>query len=304
MRVYFVGMGALVGCATATDGSTATSDTSAPLTGPWRAVQVETVASLSGADGLLLLDDGRLVVSDPAGNELRFVDPATGADTPFVDALQEPYGITADADGNVLVANWAAQNALSVAPDGSTDVFATTSDRFGNVYVDSPTGDVYLPSFQSGLLERITSDGTRETLSKGQVGAGLHAVMFDDERTLYTGYVLTGEIHRHDDAGVGSLFATLPGRLGNLLWYDGRLYATGWDTHRVYTIDENGEVTTFAGRRRPGTADGAIEDARFESPNGLVVDPAASVMYVSESQGRVRRITLERTPASPGPDSR
>ncbi len=130
-------------------------------------------------------------------------------------------------------------------------------------------------------------------VSEGEPGKGLHAVAFDDERPLYTGYVNAGEIYRHEADDTRTLLATLPGRLGNLLWLDDRLLATSFDTHRIFTVTREGTVEVWAGRPRPGDADGTGEEARFESPNGLLRD--GDTLYVTES----RRARLGSAPADP-----
>ena len=232
------------------------------------------------------------MVSAPEADELWTLDLASGQATLFSDAVAEPYGLATHPSGDVLVANWDAQNILRITPSGEGSVFADTPDRFGNVYVDAATGDVYLPEFSTGRLERMTPDGDRELVSEGVVNQGLHAVMFDDARVLYTGYVNSGEIYRHDVDGVPVLWATLPGRLGNLLWVDGQMLATSFDTHRIFAVSPDGDVDVWAGRPRPAHIDGSGEDARFESPNGLLREDAT--LYVTESVGRVRRIALAR----------
>lgn len=261
-------------------------------TGPPTAGEVSTLTSaLAGADGIALTDHDTILVSQPSINFVQELS-LQGVASPYVRDLNEPYGISLDAQGRLYIANWGTQQVLRAGSDGVTEVFAEMDDDVGNVWVKPDTQDVYLPSFNTGLLEKVDAQGARSEVSTGQQNDGLHAVMFDDQGRLYTGYVWTGEIYRHDAQGVGTLLATLPGELGNLLWVDGVLIASSWGARRLYTVSEDGEVAVFAGSGQLGSLDGDALEARFESPNGLAWDPEGGWLYVAESTGSVRRIEL------------
>jgi len=73
---------------------------------------------------------------------------------------------------------------------------------------------------------------------------------------------------------------------------EGNLYVTEYAGHRIRKITPQGEVTTFAGDGWQGDVNGPRESARFNRPEGIVVDTKTGDLYVTEeSNHRIRRIS-------------
>jgi DNA-binding beta-propeller fold protein YncE len=70
----------------------------------------------------------------------------------------------------------------------------------------------------------------------------------------------------------------------------GNVYVADGGNHRIRKITPGGEVTTVAGATF-GFRDGPAEAARFNTPRGLAVDAAGSILVADAGNHRVRRIT-------------
>ena len=65
--------------------------------------------------------------------------------------------------------------------------------------------------------------------------------------------------------------------------------------HCIRKITPEGVVSTFAGRpRSPGYADGALREAQFDQPFGIIYDKATGTFYVADMVNRrIRTISIE-----------
>ncbi len=65
--------------------------------------------------------------------------------------------------------------------------------------------------------------------------------------------------------------------------------------HCIRKVTPEGIVSTFAGRpERYGYADGALRDAQFDQPNGIIYDKEQGVFYVADMKNRrIRKIATE-----------
>lgn len=69
----------------------------------------------------------------------------------------------------------------------------------------------------------------------------------------------------------------------------GRVYVADSENHRVHRI-ELGVVKTLAGLAQPGLVDGDREQARFDTPSGIVADPEGRVYLTDSGNHRLRVI--------------
>jgi sugar lactone lactonase YvrE len=69
----------------------------------------------------------------------------------------------------------------------------------------------------------------------------------------------------------------------------GKIYFTDTDNNKVKVIGD-GQVTTLAGSV-VGYLDGPALQARFDSPEGLIVDPAGTIYVADKHNHRIRKIT-------------
>ena len=72
-------------------------------------------------------------------------------------------------------------------------------------------------------------------------------------------------------------------------------YVCDGENHCIRKITPTGQVSTFAGRpERPGYSDGALRDAQFDNPFGIIYDEINQVFYVADRDNRrLRTIAVE-----------
>ncbi len=259
-------------------------------------------AGLGRPTGIDVDGSGDLYVTDPAYNLLRKITPG-GVVTTLAGSVggpgwsdgvgeaarfEQPYGIAADANGNVYVVDRGPGTVRKVAPDCRTSTLAgfpwshghvdgmgavarfdfpngVAVDGEGNLYVtdaglDAPAGTA------AGTVRKIKPDGTVSTLAGKR-----------------------GEPGSSDGLGEAARFR-MP--VGVAVDGSGHVYVADSDNHTVRRITPAGIVSTMAGLAgSPGYADGVGNAARFRSPLGIAVDHAGN-LYVADSLNNVvRKIT-------------
>jgi sugar lactone lactonase YvrE len=267
--------------------------------------------------GLAFDTEGNLYVSDWVNHRIRMITPdgmvttvaGSGppsshgglADGPADTArLFGPEGLTADAQGNIYVADTLNNRIRRISPDGLVTTVAGggpgTIYGFDGALVDGPAGaarfndpsDVavnpvgvlYVTDRLNHVIRMITPDGRVSTFAgSGQPGT-------------------------RDGVGQAASFE-LPNRIaidrdGVLYVTEGRFLDFGEQTYgfRVRKITPDGEVTTLAGTGEPGYRDGPALTAEFDVPIGVTVDDVGqhphgkgNVYVVDCGAHRIRRIS-------------
>jgi sugar lactone lactonase YvrE len=72
---------------------------------------------------------------------------------------------------------------------------------------------------------------------------------------------------------------------------DGHIYVADTFNHRIRRVNTAGEVMLIAGSSEKGCADGAALQARFNKPDGIVVDAAGNIYISDSSNHRIRKIS-------------
>jgi sugar lactone lactonase YvrE len=73
----------------------------------------------------------------------------------------------------------------------------------------------------------------------------------------------------------------------------GKAYVADTGNHCIRVISPDGQVTTLAGAREPGYADGQGAEARFSFPAGIAVDAEGNLYVADTANHCIRRITAE-----------
>jgi len=266
-------------------------------------VEVTTLVSdFAASDGLSIDSSGNIYASNFAaftGTEVLKTNPNTGVTEVIVDSLVAPTGNVIDRNGNIYIVNnirflsqeegTTQADVLKVSPDGNREVIATlpgfpagiTLDKFNNAYVSnfsfpgvhkiSPTGEVSIFVQDDRLL--------------GGVG-----IVFDNRKNLFVGNFSSGNILKISPDKNVEVFTTLPTVtenvvIGYITYFAGSIYATAIGEHVIYKISMSGEASIFAGSGTQATTDGDLEEASFNTPNGITSDLYRKRIYVSEGDG-------------------
>ncbi|WP_040280310.1 IPT/TIG domain-containing protein [Psychroserpens damuponensis] len=235
--------------------------------------------------------NGNMFVVDEDNSNIRKITPdgivstfagsiegfANGIGT--IAKFKSPNGITIDADDNLYITDTGNHKIRKISPTGHVTTIAGSSigdfDDIGeNAKFKSPKGiaidaegNLYITDSGNHKIKRITPDNIVETIAGSEVG-------------------------HLDGNGLNTKF-TLPGQI--TLGSDNALYVvdTGADVglHGVRKILLSGEVSTVVGNIEAGYVNGSIEEARFNTPQGITTDDYGNI-YISDYRNNViRRIS-------------
>jgi len=249
--------------------------------------------ALSGFLSLLASEGARVETLAGSGKPERIDGENTAA------AFQHPFGICADADGNVFVADSGNHSIRKVTPEGRVSTFAGTGEKgtvdgaASSARFDTPSGlcfhangDLYVCSYVENTIRIVGKDG-RVTSLIARRDPG----------------------YRDGPVASASIFAPRGlafDRRGNLFFSD------CWN-HRIRKITPDGVVSTFAGGGPTGIEakaewrDGKGTDARFYAPCGLAIDDKDNLYVADAENHRVRKITPDgvvTTIAGSGPSGK
>lgn len=187
-----------------------------------------------------------------------------------------PYGVAADAAGNVYVADSFNNQIRIISPTGSVLTMAGSGitgsvDGQGSlayfadprgVAVDS-TGNVYVADYGNHKVRKVSPSGAVSTL----VGSGL--------------------VGSQNGLGVSASF-NLPFSVA--VDSTGVVYVADLDNHKIRKISPSGMVVTLAGNGTRGTEDGQGTAATFNYPYGVAVDSSGNLHVADTENNKIRKI--------------
>jgi DNA-binding beta-propeller fold protein YncE len=207
--------------------------------------------------------DGSLYVCSEANNSIQRFDLNTHAYlNTFINGtgLSSPTGITFDANGNALVANFGNS---SISKYNSAGAFQGTLVASGSNGLNGPDvgtvigpdGKLYVPSFDSNSILRFdaSTGAFLDTFASGGALTQPRTILFRDNLVWVTSdngnkvlrYNLNGTLF---DTFVTAGSGTLLGASGMLFGDDNLLYVTSWRNNKIlrYSMVDGSFVSVFA----------------------------------------------------------
>jgi sugar lactone lactonase YvrE len=190
-----------------------------------------------------------------------------------------PSGVAVDSNGNVYVADQAANTIRKITPGGVTTTLAGSPGVSGSadgtgsaarfnipvgVAVDS-SGNVYVADTSNETIRKITPAGVVTTIA-GTVGT-------------------SGTL---DGTGTAAQFST-PTSLA--VDGSGNIYVVDQTDDTIRKVTSGGVVTTIAGSVvTAGATNGSGSVARFNSPYGIAIDGSGNLYVADTGNGTIRKI--------------
>jgi sugar lactone lactonase YvrE len=209
-------------------------------------------------------------------------------------------------DNFVFISNVTVSTVAGGATEGMTDGPFGTGQLANPVSVAiEPSGSLVISDYDTNRLRRSTDTGTLSTLTLqsgflrpfglGWIGTTLYAHT-DANPSGARDNLTTGTIWRVDrNSGVATAVAANMGRpRAFAALSDGRLVASDDANHRIRVIDvSNGSVFDLAGLAGcAGSSNGTATDARFVSPQGIVVLPGDRIIVADRDAHILREVSL------------
>lgn len=253
--------------------------------------------------------DGDILVTDTDNHCIRILRDHSlllfaGSQTPgYLDGTFEeamfntPSGIDIASDGTVYVADTLNHCIRAISSDGIVTTIAgipgvpgyedgtLAQARFcePNDIELSPDGSLYVVDKGNQRVRLITPEGVSTV-----AGSGI-------ETDSTTGYIIGGYL----DGTAEEAQFQYP--TGLSLGPDGTIYLADTGNHCIRMISQSGTVSTIAGSKMPGNANGTLKLSRFNQP--LDVLYTSEGLYISDSYNHVVRLLkqskdLESSPAA------
>jgi hypothetical protein len=263
-----------------------------------------TSASLNAPYGIAAMPGGGYVVSEIKGHRIRRVAPDGTISTlagnvqgfggdggPATAAsLSSPFGVAAQADGGVLIADFGNQRIRRVAPDGTISTVAGNGHAgyagdggpateaalaWPNAVAALPGGGFLISDWLNQRIRRVDADGRISTV------AG------------------TGTAGFAGDGGPATL-ALLNSPLGLAATPDGGFLIADHDNDRIRRVSPDGVITTLAGSGVRGFSGdgGPATAAAFNRPTAVVADGEGGVLVADRTNQRIRRVAPDGTIAT------
>ena len=238
---------------------------------------------------------GNLYIADTSGQCIRKIDPDGNVTTlagngtyGYVDGTGGadgtaeffgPSGVAVDSAGNVYVAD-EYNNAIRVIdPDGNVTTLsgngtagfvdgtggAQGSTEFNNpsaVALDS-MGNLYVADLFNQRIRMVDASGNTTTIAGNGTSGLVNGVSSHAEFSFPDGIAF-------DSAG--------------------DIFVADGSNNQIREIDVNGNVTTLAGQKQSGFADGNGGQASFYQPVGLAIDESNNVYVADSDNSRLRKI--------------
>jgi streptogramin lyase len=192
-------------------------------------------------------------------------------------SFYNPIGVATDALGNVYVADSYNHKIRKITPTGEVSTLAGlgtpgSTDGLGTAasfndprgVATDALGNIYVADTFNNKIRKITSGGVVTTLA----GSGT------------SGFA--------DGTGIAASF-NAPFDVATDA--SGNVYVSDYNNNTVRKITPTGVVTTLAGSRTAGSADGIGTAASFNYPGGVATDTSGNVYVADQFNNKIRKIT-------------
>ena len=228
---------------------------------------------------ILALDDGSLLVVERQGRDrILRVDVSTGRFSVVTTRIPEPWGLSRDAQGRVLVSGG---RGIYVLGGG------VVADVAAGPVAATPDGDVYFAD--QGRVGRIRRNGTVETLLTDV--AAPHALVLRRDGTLLVSDTGNGRLLRIEPAtrATSVVASGLQNPLGAIETADGDLLVVEFDPGRLVRIGD-GRVLAHS-LRGPYALTEGVDGSVFVVESGSTLRPSGAIARVADD-GSVQRLRL------------
>jgi sugar lactone lactonase YvrE len=221
------------------------------------------------------------IIQTVAGNGTSAFSGDNGAAT--TASLSEPFGVAADAIGNLYIADTSNHRIRKVDTSGrittvagnGTEGFSGDGGPATNATLNTPigvavdrAGNLYIADAFNNRIRKVNATGIITTV------AGNGDARFSGDHAAAT------------NASLSAPFGVAVDKVGNV-------YIADTSTQRIRKVDTSGTITTVAGNGTEGFSGdgGPAVQARLNFPTGVTVDRAGNLFITDQSNNRIRKVS-------------
>jgi sugar lactone lactonase YvrE len=211
-------------------------------------------------------------------------------------------GIAVSAARDVYFADTGADKIFKRTPAGTTTEFVTGLNEVIGLWMSPNNDGFWAQTYRNpAAVYFIAFNGTVTEIKTG-LAPQMTDVVVDEDGNIYMAYFDFGRIDKIAPDGTLTTLATIPSWLGYMTYHNGFIFATAWETHRLYRIEiATGDVVHIAGIGTAGLVDGAaLTMSRFNEPNGIVASITGDTLWVTDIKSNALRMITGVTPINVG----
>ena len=248
-------------------------------------------ASFRYPQGVVIRDDGTIIIADRDNRKIRGIDPngnvftiaGTGKlgdkDGPGNEAtFRYPQGVAIRDDGTIIIADTYNHKIRGIDLDGNVYTIAGTGESGDK---DEPGNEANF-RYPRGIA--VQNDGTiivADTCNHKIRGIDLNGNVF----------TIAGNGEEGDKDGPGNE-ATFNMPFGIAIRNDGTIIVADSDNNKIKGIDLDGNIYTIAGTGEYGDKDGPGNEAKFRYPRGIAVQNDGTIIVADTGNHKIRGIDL------------
>lgn len=240
-------------------------------------------------DGLSIDINGNIYASRYIGSTVTKITP-DGQTSIFASGISTPNGTDFGPDGYLYVpSNISNGRIVKISPAGVVEPFIT-SIPYPTTVLFRSDGKMYISSYQGGKIFLSDSAGNYSLLYSGNGMTDPVGLTLDNNGNLYVANFTNGKIFSITPAGVFTQITQIPGIVGFIEFANGYIYATGFNTNKIYKVSLSGQTSVLAGTGASGQNNGNALSATFNAPNGIVATKGGDSLYISDFNSRSLRL--------------
>ena len=252
------------------------------------AQNVSTYTDGTPDDAIAIDSNGNIYCSNYVGDTVfKFTPSGTG--TAFITGLNTPNGLEFNSNDELYVCDGMENMIFTYDVNGAQIGAVSVNGHPSGIIKSFDDESMIFTKYQGNSIHILDTNGAISLLSSAPELNGPVGLAYGDDNSLYVGNYTDRKIFKVLMNGDLEYVAQLPTdggqmpNLGFIAFGQGMLWGTTMGSDKIYAINPNAidEIYLFGGSTQ-GANDGDINQATFNTPNGIIFDNSETTMYITD----------------------